>query len=100
MAKGFCCIAIICIVRCINGAQERMTRPSRPLAITAVVLGCTLGAVSAAAEETQPIQTGAASWYGPGFHGKRTANGERFNTNALTAAHISPLTKWARSDSI
>ena len=64
-----------------------MTRPSRPLAITAVVLGCTLGAVSAAAEETQPIQTGAASWYGPGFHGKRTANGERFNTNALTAAH-------------
>jgi rare lipoprotein A len=28
-----------------------------------------------------------ASWYGPGFHGRRTANGERFNTNALTAAH-------------
>ena len=26
-------------------------------------------------------------WYGPGFHGKRTANGERFNTNDLTAAH-------------
>jgi len=87
MAKGFCCIAIICIVRCINGAQERMTRPSRPLAITAVVLGYALGAVSAPAEETQPIQTGATSWYGPGFHGKRTANGERFNTNALTAAH-------------
>ena len=64
-----------------------MTRPSRPLAITAVVLGCTLGAVSAPAGETQPIQTGAASWYGPGFHGKRTANGERFNTHALTAAH-------------
>ena len=30
---------------------------------------------------------GMASWYGPGFHGKRTASGERFNTNALTAAH-------------
>lgn len=28
-----------------------------------------------------------ASWYGPGFHGKRTANGECFNTHALTAAH-------------
>ncbi|GEP05633.1 hypothetical protein MOX02_36710 [Methylobacterium oxalidis] len=28
-----------------------------------------------------------ASWYGPGFHGRRTANGERFNTRALTAAH-------------
>lgn len=27
------------------------------------------------------------SWYGPGFHGAITANGERFNQNALTAAH-------------
>ena len=30
-----------------------------------------------------------ASWYGPGFQGKRTANGERFDTHALTAAHRS-----------
>lgn len=29
---------------------------------------------------------GRASWYGPGFHGKRTANGEIFNQRALTAA--------------
>src|SRR3954466_15335617 len=63
-----------------------MTKPSTALAITAVLLGCAL-ATPAAAEETQPIQTGAASWYGPGFHGKRTANGETFNTHALTAAH-------------
>ena len=34
-------------------------------------------------------QTGTASWYGlnDGFHGKRMANGERFNTYALTMAH-------------
>jgi rare lipoprotein A len=32
---------------------------------------------------------GLASWYGPGFHGRRTANGERFNQYALTAAHRS-----------
>lgn len=30
---------------------------------------------------------GHASWYGPGFHGKKTASGSRFNRNALTAAH-------------
>jgi rare lipoprotein A len=30
---------------------------------------------------------GIASWYGPGFHGRRSASGERFNQNALTAAH-------------
>lgn len=28
-----------------------------------------------------------ASWYGPGFHGRKTANGEIFNRHALTAAH-------------
>lgn len=32
---------------------------------------------------------GIASWYGPGFHGNRSASGERFNQNALTAAHRS-----------
>jgi rare lipoprotein A len=32
-------------------------------------------------------ETGIASWYGDQFHGKRTANGETFNKNALTAAH-------------
>lgn len=32
-------------------------------------------------------RTGMASWYGPGFHGKNTANGEEFNQNDLTAAH-------------
>ncbi len=32
-------------------------------------------------------QTGKASWYGPRFHGRKTANGERFDQNALTAAH-------------
>ena len=33
------------------------------------------------------VQNGRASWYGPGFHGRKTASGETFNTNALTAAH-------------
>lgn len=32
-------------------------------------------------------QTGVASWYGPNFHGKKTANGEIFDKYELTAAH-------------
>lgn len=32
-------------------------------------------------------QRGKASWYGPGFAGRKTANGERFNPSQLTAAH-------------
>jgi peptidoglycan lytic transglycosylase len=38
-------------------------------------------------DEEKTVQTGMASWYGPGFHGKRTANGEVYNQHALTAAH-------------
>lgn len=34
-------------------------------------------------------QCGKASWYGPGFHGRTTANGEKFNMGAMTAAHKS-----------
>lgn len=33
------------------------------------------------------VAEGYASWYGPGFHGRRTASGEVFNQNAMTAAH-------------
>jgi rare lipoprotein A (peptidoglycan hydrolase) len=33
------------------------------------------------------VLSGTASWYGPGFHGRRTASGEIFNQNDLTAAH-------------
>ncbi len=33
------------------------------------------------------VETGEASWYGPGFHGRKTANGERFDTYEFTCAH-------------
>jgi rare lipoprotein A len=41
------------------------------------------------------IQRGKASWYGPGFHGRKSASGERFNMYSMTAAHPSlPLQSW------
>lgn len=38
-------------------------------------------------EQPDYDETGVASWYGPTFHGQRTANGEIFNANGLSAAH-------------
>lgn len=38
-------------------------------------------------EDDRYVAEGIASWYGPGFHGRKTASGKRFNTNKLTAAH-------------
>ncbi|STZ77164.1 septal ring lytic transglycosylase RlpA family protein [Bergeriella denitrificans] len=74
--------------------------------LSAALLGLTLSAVSiapAVAGKTYKVagktyktmrtmpasfsQSGNASWYGPGFHGRKTASGERYNMNALTAAH-------------
>ena len=39
------------------------------------------------AEDYAYDETGIASWYGPGFHKERTANGETFNQEEVTAAH-------------
>ncbi len=33
------------------------------------------------------VERGMASWYGPGFHGNKTANGERYDMHQMTAAH-------------
>ena len=42
-------------------------------------------------------QRGIASWYGPGFHGKRTSSGEAYDMYAMTAAHKTlPLPSWVR----
>lgn len=38
-------------------------------------------------EDLNYSETGIASWYGPNFHAKQTANGERYNQYAMTAAH-------------
>lgn len=42
-------------------------------------------------------QVGIASWYGPDFHKKQTANGEIFDMNALSAAHTTlPMPSFVR----
>ena len=55
--------------------------------------------VALKSEPVKPIKvwTGNASWYGPEFNGKKTANGERFNSESLTAAHPNlPFGSWVR----
>jgi rare lipoprotein A len=38
-------------------------------------------------ETYEYVETGIASWYGPGFHGNKTASGERYDKYEMTAAH-------------
>ena len=57
----------------------------RAVTLAALVIATTLNSAYAT--------TVTASWYGPGFHGKQTANCERFDQNALTVA-VPP--SWVR----
>jgi len=51
--------------------------------------GCTTFPAPAPPPITNGVQVGVASWYGPGFHGNHTANGEIYDQYELTAAHPS-----------
>ena len=54
----------------------------------AVLLGSLLGcAASASRSVSKSSETGVASYYADKYHGRKTASGERFDMNALTAAH-------------
>jgi rare lipoprotein A len=57
--------------------------------LTLLVLVAGLGAACRTAGRGRPgdTQRGVASWYGPKFHGRATASGERYDMNGLTAAH-------------
>src|SRR5437867_10960863 len=52
-------------------------------------VGCAAVRAPAPPPITNGVQVGVASWYGPGFHGNRTANGEIYDQYELTAAHPS-----------
>lgn len=58
--------------------------------LAATLVGAAAVTASAAFADTNSRysgQHGVASWYGPGFYGRKTANGERYTGKGLTAAH-------------
>jgi rare lipoprotein A len=71
----------------------RRRRPMPGVLLALVLAGCaapTPARVMPAAPPAPGLtETGRASWYGAPHHGRRTANGERFDMHALTAAHPS-----------
>jgi rare lipoprotein A len=63
-----------------------MRRARAALAALVVTAGC---AARREAVRAPAAQEGIASWYGPGLHGGRTADGQRFDQQEFTAAHPS-----------
>jgi len=63
---------------------------SRAVWIAVALIAVALTAVAASVRHSpraRPVQTGLASYYGPGFHGQETASGEIFDQRKMTAAH-------------
>lgn len=54
------------------------------LFLTLLAAGCS---TSRPRTSGSTYERGVASWYGPGFHGRQTASGERYDMRAMTAAH-------------
>jgi rare lipoprotein A len=50
-------------------------------------LGLLSCATSNLSDKKSVYQSGKASWYGEKYHGRKTASGEKYNMNAMTAAH-------------
>ena len=69
----------------IEGAADN----SSAAAAAAAMAEAVNAAASAASAVSSRLETGVASWYGDRFHGRKTASGEVFDMNALTAAHPS-----------
>lgn len=66
-----------------NGSVKGgVLRPNLPL-----ITNSTIPAEPPAKSPALPASTGPASWYGPGFTGKKTASGDIFDDDKLTAAH-------------
>jgi rare lipoprotein A len=63
-----------------------MPRPATALAAL-LLLAAASPAPAGEEEEEVHVETGTASWYGPGFEGRPTASGEPMRQNRLTAAH-------------
>ncbi len=75
-----------------NECHQRMKLTAKIVLATAAIT-CAFNAPFTTAAQADPVIvrtiSGPASWYGPGFQGRKTANGERFDMNELTAAHRS-----------
>lgn len=87
--QAICVAALGCGFGAAQAQQDFDDREPGGVAAIDAVAGASTPAFAAATvnDSRTWLQTGVASWYGDRFHGRKTASGEAFDMNALTAAH-------------
>src|SRR5438046_6240812 len=79
-------IAVLAVVACIAGAGCSKKKKRVP---------------AAASPRINAVETGVASWYGNPYHGRRSANGEIYDMEKMTAAHRTlPFDTWVRVENL
>lgn len=93
--KRFLSIMLLACAASCAVAQEEPDSADFEAAIATA--SATAAAMAAQNSPLARLETGIASWYGRQFHGRKTANGESFDMDALTAAHRKlPFGSWVR----
>lgn len=80
-------VAVDTLVRDASAVPALGATSPRPAALQEVFKSALNTALETAVQSSSLVEAGVASWYGQPFHGRRTASGERFDMNELTAAH-------------
>lgn len=102
LPQGLCVVSLSLIaVSCASAGQTAFNEPFATTSRTTEVANSD-GAPSNDEDIVEvAFDRGVASWYGPGFHGRMTANGETYDQEELTAAHKSlPFNTLVRVENI
>ena len=84
-------VAVLCVAAagCTSVTDETRSRPSATPVPPPRSTSPPSPPIATPAPARPALQTGKASWYGEAHHGRKTASGERYDMNELTAAHRS-----------
>lgn len=84
----WCACALLCAANLASAAEaDAPTETVELIEVQELVNQAVQITRDVAMQTGQAVEAGVASWYGRAFHGRRTASGERFDMNELTAAH-------------
>ena len=76
--RGILALGVLSLVLGVTGCAGQRRADAPPASGAAPVRPST---------EWRAYESGIASWYGGRWHGRKTANGERYDQNSMTAAH-------------
>ncbi len=90
-------LAIAALACAVSGALAQEEPAVDAFSEAMETASATAAAMAAESTPLARLENGIASWYGKQFHGRKTASGERFDMDALTAAHPRlPFGSWVR----